>query len=124
MIVKTAREAHSRQQHRYTETSDVARALISAIVRLSATWRGSGMTAARASAMAPARSAKRQHAVEGRLDQPVDDRVPVGEALAIDAAIALDHVAVCTIADAACGCLVRLRSIMCSQRSTQTRSLA
>jgi hypothetical protein len=39
MIVKTAREAHSRQQHRYTETSDVARALISAILRLSATWR-------------------------------------------------------------------------------------
>ena len=65
-----------------------------------------------------------QHAVECRLGETIDDRMPVGQPLAIGVAIALDHIAVCTMAGAAAGCLSRLRPIMCSQRSTQARSLA
>ena len=103
----------------------VARARISAILRLSAACRGSGSAAARASATAPARSGKRQHAIEGRLGEAVDDRIPVRHALPIDVAIALDHGRGLRPSRAPpAGCLVRLRSIMCSQRSTQTRSLA
>ena len=47
------------------------------------------MAAARASAIGAGEIGQRQHAVEGRLGEAVDDRVPVGEALAIDVAVTL-----------------------------------
>ena len=84
------RNARPRASRAPRSRRPAAALLISAILRFSAAWRRIGREPrARASIIAPARSGQGQHPVEGRLCQPVNDRVPVRHALTIGVAIAL-----------------------------------
>ena len=88
--------AQHRRRRRNTSEATIrqaagTRALISAILRLSAACSGSGIAAARASAIAPARSDRARTPSKVGLASAVDDRVPVRKPLAVGLAMALDH---------------------------------